>query len=172
MVVLAGCMSPGPYGAAPPYTGPTGSGHATNCVASLPSGNPQIIYEFVSGPHCDDQTYGDIDGYYFDAAFQHFEIIQIAKSPTNTIIFSNADGQDHMNSSLGIWSGSWPTNGPNPNATPSPQGTDIGSPGWTTGIIAPFAESRAYVADLPGIFVIGDPFFYTSNNMRTILIVQ
>jgi hypothetical protein len=171
-LVLTGCMGPGPYGAAPAYTGPVGGGGATDCSAALPSGNPEIIYEFVSGPHCDDRTYGDIDGYYIDATFKHFQIIQIAKSPTDTILFSNADGQDHMNSSLGTWSGSWPVNGPDPNATPSPQGTDIGSPGWTTGIISPFAESRAYIADIPGTYVIGDPFFYTSNHMRTILIVQ
>lgn len=172
VLVIAGCASPGSYGGAPPYTGPVGVGNAANCIASLPPANTQIIYEFVSGPHCDDQTYGDIDGYYFDASFKRFEIIQIAKSPTNTIIFSNADGQDHMNSNLGTWTGSWPPNVPDGNATPSPQGTDIGSSGWTTGIIAPFAESRAYIADIPGVYMIGDPSFYTSNHMRTILIVQ
>jgi hypothetical protein len=145
---------------------------SANCAAALPSGNPQIIYEFVSGPHCNDQTYGDVDGFFVEASFKHFEIIQIAKSPTNTIIFSNSDGQDHENSSLGTWSGTWPASGPSSTATPSPQGTDIGSPGWTTGIIAPFAESKAYIANTQGVYMVGDPFFYTSNNMRTILIVH
>ncbi len=138
----------------------------------MPSGNPQIISEFVSGPHCDDRTYGDVDGYYFGASFEHFEIIQISKSPTNTVIFRNSDGQDHMTSSLGIWSGNWPTQGPSPTATPSPEGTDLGAAGWTTGLIAPFAESRAYIANVPGVYMIGDPSFYTSNDMRTILIVR
>jgi hypothetical protein len=169
---LSGCVGVGGYDGAPAYTGPVGVGGSADCVSPMPSKNPQIIFEFVSGPHCNDQTYGDVDGYFFDQTFKHFEIIQITSSVSNTIVFQNVDGQDHMTSSLGPWTGSWPASGPSPSATPSPQGTDIGSAGWTTGIIAPGAESRAYIANVPGMYVVGDPFFYTSNNMRTILIVQ
>jgi len=170
--IASSCSPPGDYGAAPPYTGQNGTPGPVDCSAQLPSGNPEIIFEFVSGPHCDDSTYGDIDGYYFDTTFKHFEIIKLTASPTNSVIFQNTDGQDHWTSSLGPWTGSFPANGPSQSATPSPTGTDIGSAGWTTGLVAPGAESRAYVANIPGTYVIGDAFFYSSNNMRTVIIVQ
>ena len=173
---LAGCGSPGPYGGAPPYNGPHGSG-TVDCSKDLPPAGTEVIYLFLSGPHCNDSTYGDIDGYYFDSTFQHFEIIKITASPTNSVIFQNVDQQDHFTSSLGPWTGSWPSTGPTPTGTPSPQGTDIGSTGWTTGLLAPGQESHAYIANMPGMYVIGDaggpsPYFYFSNHMRTVIIVH
>ena len=173
---IGGCGSAGSYGGAPPYRGPHGVG-TVDCSKELPPANAEVIYLFLSGPHCNDSTYGDIDGYYFDTTFAHFEIIKVTASPTNSIIFDNVDGQDHFTSSLGPWTGSWPSNGPTPSGTPSPQGTDIGSAGWTTGLLAPGQESHAYVANIPGMYMIGDaggvpPYFYSSNNMRTVIIVH
>jgi plastocyanin len=89
-----------------------------------------------------------------------------------TIQFQDVEnGTPHTAADLGVWTGNYPSQGPNAAATPSPAGTDISAAGFTTGFLNGPSSSALYAANIPGIYVFGCAFHY-SIGMRTVIIVQ
>jgi virginiamycin B lyase len=91
-----------------------------------------------------------------------------------SVEFKNLDTIPHSAAFLGnatANSAPWPRSF-NGSSTQSPAGTAIGTSGWATGSLNANAKSPVYETGLPGFYMIGDQYDYTSNNMRTVIIVH
>lgn len=167
---IAGCAGGSAYGA----FASNGGGGTTDCVTAIPPAGTEIIGVNLTNPTqaaCNDTTYSFVKAYFGGGTLTTSQVISVTHS-TSIIQFTNLDVQPHTAASLGPWSGSYPSSGPSASATPSPKNTDISVAGFTTGNIDPGATSKNYVANVPGIYVIGCAYHYTSDNMRTVIIVQ
>jgi hypothetical protein len=150
----AGCV----YGCPAP-TPPAG----TDCSA-VASGAPVTIDLNVGLAACDDTTYTSVLGFSLDNT--HSQVIKI---PVNSnVVFAAMTGGPHTADLLGS---SFPAMDTNP-ATAAPAGTDISSANFSTGPLNTGSSSAVYHAAVTGIYYFGCHFHYTSNGMRTVLIVQ
>jgi hypothetical protein len=171
---IAGCAGGATYPAGFGKSGGGGGGGTSNCVTAIPPAGTEIIGINLTNPNqaaCDDTTYSSVKAYFGGGVVTTSQVISVTRS-TSIIQFTNLDIQPHTAASLGPWSGSYPANGPNAAATPSPKNTDISAPGFTTGNLDPSATSKNYVANVPGFYIIGCAYHYNSDNMRTVIIVQ
>lgn len=162
---LAGCAGGVPFPAAAPQ----------NCVVAIAPATTETIGVNLTNPvqnACTDPTYQAVKGYFSGGTVRASQVMSVTASAGDSIVFSNIDIQPHTANDLGVWTGAFPQVTPNPNKTPSPAGTDISNPKFTTGAINPGSTSLAYVADVPGVYVIGCAFHYNSDDMRTVVIVK
>jgi hypothetical protein len=169
---IAGCAGGSAYGAFASNGG--GGGGTTDCVTAIPPAGTEIIGVNLTNPTqaaCNDTTYSFVKAYFGGGVITTSQVISVTHS-TSILQFTNLDVQPHTAASLGPWSGSYPSSGPSASATPSPKNTDISVAGFTTGNLDPGATSKNYIADVPGIYVIGCAYHYTSDSMRTVIIVQ
>jgi plastocyanin len=158
-----------------PSPSPSPSGGGTSCIVAIAPAAVETIGVNLTNPNqaaCVDSTYQDVKAYFGGSTVTTSQVISVTHSSTNSIQFTNLDFQPHTAASLGVWSGSYPSNGPNPAATPSPKGTDISAPGFTTGNLDPGKNSKKYAANVPGFYIIGCAYHYNSDNMRTVIIVN
>jgi len=172
--VIAGCAGGSTYGAGFGANNGGGGGNM-NCVTALPPAGTQTIGVNLTNPNqaaCDDPTYSSVKAYFGGSTVTTSQVISVTHSGTNVVEFTNLDIQPHTAASLGPWSGSYPPNGPDPAATASPTNTDISAAGFTTGNLDPGTTSNAYLANVPGFYIIGCAYHYNSDNMRTVIIVQ
>lgn len=171
---LSDCAGGSTYGANP-YVGTPGGGnggHPTNCTTSVAPAGTEVIGVDLSTTSCNDSTFHQVVGYFGGTTAVQSQVITITHSPSDKIQFENVDsGTPHTASGVGPWTGSYPGGSPNPSATPSPAGTDISAAGFTSGSLNPAQISNAYVADVPGMYIIGCGYHY-SIGMRTVIIVQ
>jgi len=152
-----------------------GGGGTSDCVTALPPAGNEIIGVNLTNPDqaaCDDTVYSNVKAYFGGGVVTTSQVISITASTTNIVQFTNLDIQPHTAASLGPWSGSYPANGPDPAATPSPKNTDISAAGFTTGNLDPGTLSKNYHAGVPGFYIIGCAYHYNSDDMRTVIIVQ
>lgn len=165
---IAGCAGGTPFPVAvppPPH----------NCVVAISQASTQTIGVNLTNPvqnACTDPTYQAVKGYFGGSTVAASQVISVTASATDVIVFMNLDVQPHTANDLGTWSGAYPQVTPNPNKTPSPANTDISSPKFTTGAINPGSTSLNYIADVPGVYVLGCAFHYNTDDMRTIIIVM
>jgi plastocyanin len=131
-----------------------------------------VIGVDLNAAPCTDQTYQTVTAYFGGTTLVTSQVIGLTHSPSNIVEFKNIDNQPHTAANLGPWTGSYPAQGPNPAATPSPKLADISTSGFTAGNLNPGSTSRHYTANVPGIYVFGCAYHYLSNNMRTVIIVQ
>jgi plastocyanin len=147
----------------------------SSCDHSIVPASTEIIgTDFSTATaQCDDSRFGAVRGYFGGTSAMMTQVISIMHSAGDVVEFENVDtGVPHTANNLGTWSGSFPPTGPAmPPATPSPAGTDISAPDFTSGVLYPGQTSPAYVADVPGVYVFGCAFAYSSG-MRTVIIVQ
>ena len=165
---LAGCAGGTPFPAGAP-TAPR------NCVVAIAPAGTETIGVNLTNPvqnACTDPTYQTVKGYFGGSTVTASQVVSVTASATDVISFANLDVQPHTANDLGAWSGAFPQVTPNPNKTPSPANTDISSPKFTTGAINPGSTSLNYIADVPGVYVLGCAFHYNSDDMRTIIIVM
>jgi len=166
-VATAGCGSS--YGNAM-----GGSGCLYGCPATMPpagtncsvlaSGATVTIDLNVGLAACVDTTYTSVLGFSLDDA--HSQVIKI---PVNSnVVFAAMTGGPHTADLLGS---SFPATDTNP-ATAAPAGTDISSASFSTGPLNTGSSSAVYHAAVTGIYYFGCHFHYTTNGMRTVLIVQ
>ena len=170
---ISACAGGSTYGANPYVGNPGGhGGHPSNCTTSIAPAGAEVIGVDLSTTQCNDSTFAQVLGYFGGTAAVQSQVISVTHSPSDMIQFENVDtGTQHTASSLGPWTGSYPGGSPSQAATPSPAGTDISAAGFTSGVLNPGQLSNAYVADVPGMYVIGCAFHY-SFGMRTVIIVQ
>ncbi|MDQ6767137.1 MAG: hypothetical protein M3Z41_04955 [Candidatus Eremiobacteraeota bacterium] len=91
-----------------------------------------------------------------------------------TVQFHNVEatgGQPHTASFIQTWGGSFPAS-PTIPTTASAAGTSISSAGFSSGNLNPGAVSAVYNAGGAGMFIFGCAYHYSSNGMRTVVIVQ
>jgi len=173
---FAGCAGGSTYGAGfGQNNGGGGGGGTTDCVTAIAPAGTEIIGINLTNPTqdaCDDTTFSFVKAYFGGATVTTSQVISVTHSSTDVIQFTNLDIQPHTAASLGAWSGSYPGTGPDPAATASPKNTDISAPGFTTGNLDPATTSKNYVANVPGMYVIGCAYHYQSDSMRTVIIVQ
>lgn len=146
-----------------------------NCIVTISPAATETIGVNLTNPvqaACNDPVYQAVKAYFVGSTVTASAVIGVSASTTDTIQFVNLDVQPHTANELGTWTGAYPQVTPNPNKTPSPAGTDISSLKFTTGVINPGATSLGYIADVPGVYVLGCAFHYNSDNMRTIVIVK
>jgi hypothetical protein len=159
------CASPSPS--------PSPSSSPSDCAQPIAPAATEMIGVDLSINYCTDSTYQAVIGYFVGwTAPNAGEVITITHSSIDHVQFKNVDNQPHTAADLGPWTGSYPPNGPDPAATPSPKGTDISATGFTAGNLNPGQKSRPYIADVPGVYIFGCAYHYNSNNMRTVIIVQ
>lgn len=162
---LAGCAGGTPFPAALPH----------DCVVAIAPAATETVGVNLANPvqnPCTDPTYQAVTGYFAGTTVTGSHVISLTASSTDVIEFANLDLQPHTATNLGAWSGAYPQVTPNPNKTASPANTDISDPRFTTGPINGGSTSAAYIADVPGVYVIGCAFHYNTNDMRTVVIVQ
>lgn len=161
----AGCG--GLYGPACP--GPTPTPPTASDCSHAASGTPLIIQLNLSFPTCNDSTFGVIRG--ISDTNSASNIIKVATG--QNIQFSNVDGiYTHQIDFLGTWSGSFPA-ADNSVAGQSTAGTDIGTTNFSTGALGPGSSSPIYKTPAsPGMFVFGDRNYYSSSNVRTVVIAM
>ena len=164
--------SPSPIGNPSPSPSPSSSPSGQNCVVAIsPAGVETIGINLTSQSACVDNTFQAVKGYFGGGTITTSQVISVTHSGTNAIQFVNLDSQAHTANNLGAWTGSYPPNGPN-LGNPSPKNTDISAAGWQTGLLNPGQTSRSYLANVPGMYVIGCAIHYLSDNMRTVIVVQ
>ena len=91
-----------------------------------------------------------------------------------SVQFKNLDTEPHSAAFLGNatsnsapWPGSF-----NGSTTKSRAGTAIGTTGWATGSLLPSKSSPIYETGMPGFYMIGCQYHYSSDEMRTVIIVH
>ncbi|HEY7992806.1 MAG TPA: hypothetical protein VID24_01185 [Candidatus Eremiobacteraceae bacterium] len=154
---------------------PTAAVAVHNCIVTISPASTETIGVNLTNPTqaaCTDPVYQAVKAYFVGSTVTTSAVVGVTASSTDVIQFMNLDFQPHTANELGAWTGAYPQVTPNPNKTPSPAGTDISSLKFTTGAINPGATSLGYIADVPGVYVIGCAFHYNTDNMRTIIIVK
>lgn len=165
--------SPNPSPSGNPSPSPSPSSSPQGCDQALPPASTEIIGVDLNITGCTDPTYQAVIGYFGGTNVTTAQVISLKASATDAIKFENFDNQPHTAADLGTWTGSYPPNGPSLTATPSPQGMDISTSGFTAGNLNPGTTTkRSYVANVPGVYVFGCAYHYVSNGMRTIIIVM
>ncbi len=168
---VAGCAGGSAYAVA---AANGGGGGTTDCVTAIAPAGTEIVGINLTNPTqdaCNDTTYSFVKAYFGGNVVTTSQVVSVTHS-TSIVQIMNLDIQPHTAASLGPWSGSYPANGPDPAASPSPKNTDISAAGFTTGNIDPGATSKNYVANVPGLYIIGCAYHYNSDTMRTVIIVQ
>ncbi len=174
------CAGGTPYAAVPnggapsPSPSPSPTGSPADCVVAITPAAVQTIGINLTNPAqaaCDDSTFLAVKGYFGGSSVTTSQVVSVTHSGTNVIRFVNLDTQQHTAGNIGAWTGSYPPNGPG-FGNPSPKDTDISAAGFTTGLLNPGQTSRDYLANVPGMWVIGCAIHYNSDNMRTVIIVN
>lgn len=173
---LAGCLGYGGGGGG--GGGGTGAGCNPSPTPSVdPSAQPVAILLTGENP-VSVPTYGDVlgftDGMTMSAPSGSGIVHLTAGESVQFGNIENTGGLPHTASSLGPWSGSFPTNGPTAaQENPSATGSSIGAAGFSTGVLNPGLVSKVYTTGGSGqVIVFGCFFHYVSNNMRTVVIVM
>jgi len=97
-----------------------------------------------------------------------------APNPTNVavgteIVFHNSQGFPHTASAIA--GSTFPASSPFTIATLQPGGARLSDVGWTSGQLNSGASSQAILADMPGVYLFGC-FFHYSTPMRGAIVVK
>ncbi len=118
--------------------------------------------------------YGTILGYFNGTTATTTSLVMLTAG--DPVQFTNVDSlQPHTVSFLGdatATSAPWPSTFTGGGTTPSPAGTAINTPGFTTGQLNPGHRSNIYDSGGPGFYMVGCFFHYQSNTMRDVIVVQ
>jgi plastocyanin len=170
--LLAGCAgsTASPAGV-PPATGPAAQsiGFSDDGVLSI----SRIGVRLTGENSFTDPTYGKVLGYFPGLTSTTSGVVTVALG--SKVTFSNVDtSHPHTASFLGDASGSgasWPSSFTG-SSSQSPAGTDISTSNFSTGTLSAGKSSLIYSANVPGFYMIGCAFHYTSFGMRDVVIVQ
>jgi plastocyanin len=120
-----------------------------------------------------DPTYGAVRGYFAGTSKKQSRVVTITTG--ETVVFTNVDKNiSHTASLLGDASATkvkWPKTFKG-SGIASPAGTDISTHHFSTGNLMPGASSPAYAANVPGFYIFGCLYHYSSEEHRDIIIVQ
>ena len=135
---------------------------------------PAPVGARLTGEHSiTDSHYGFILGYFNGKISSTSQVVHLTAG--TQVKFFNVDSfVPHTVSFLGkatATSAPWPKmfNG---SSIRSPAGTAIGALHFSTGSLNPGQSSLIYKTGLPGFYMEGCAFHYTSNKMRTVIIVH
>jgi len=120
-----------------------------------------------------DSRYGFILGYFKGKTSTTSQVVVLPMG--RNVKFQNEDGfAQHTASFLGDAtrnSAPWPTTFTG-SGVPAPRGTAIGTPGFSSGVLAFGQRSALYTTGAPGFYMFGCFFHYVSDEMRTVIIVR
>ena len=142
---------------------PSPSAGAQDCSVA-PAGNVTIDLD-LGLASCNDKTYSTVLGFSTDNA--HSQVIKVVSG--SMVTFTATALGPHTDDELGT--GGFPKSDTN-LATASAAGTDISAATFSTGTLNDGQSSMAYPAAMVGIYYFGCHFHYSSNHMRTVIIVH
>jgi len=118
-------------------------------------------------------NYGTVLGYFKGKMSTLSQVVSLRAG--TKVQFANVDSfATHTASFLGnatATSAPWPASFSG-GLTVSPAGTAIGTANFSTGPLGTGKTSLVYSSGMPGFYMIGCHYHYTSNKMRTIIIVH
>jgi plastocyanin len=181
--LLAGCAGgASPAGTAPASTLPAAAGAAPMTIGFNDRGGFvdakkstlfTVGVRLVNEKPITDPTYGRIFGYFKGTKAKKSSVVTIPVG--DTVVFDNVDTLEHHTADfLGDASAKgakWPTDF-NGSGTQSPAGTDISTAQFSTGTLETGQSSPVYTANVPGFYMFGCQYHYTSVGHRTIIIVH